>query len=612
MTELYANDASTVVVSGGQTTPVAGTVETWNVRSSSSFPGASASAGTGFHVSDTVLPSEVIQVTKVSGTTWTVVRGAEATVPVAHAIGFTVRQVISAGVLGTYQVTVLPSGDTTGAADVANINGAADLLFNNGTGGVVYLAPGDYYINNTIVLPQQTNSPSWYPVSLRGSRGATVIHQGSACTTGIYMHRTTGYTGQNNSPSNIGRQGAIIDLTLDGTNAPSGAIGMDVGDGWGGRVDATVSNFDTVGAIGFLFINRTMWTEKWRLTLDLINCHTGIVADCSTFATGSSHEYNDFDLYFYLLGAYNEGGAGGGSKTGSSQNGMIWKNGSYLGSGSLRMRGSLGGYGTPQTVYTVSNVTVANPGVFTISGSTYATNQCIQLFGNDPPGGLISGLPYYVKDVGVGGAGTFTLAELPSLSSIQTTSTGSGITAATSTGVMLAVYGEVTVTNGTFLTTHYNVEYDIVVETDGSPGAGVGPVFMVLGNTVKTGNPNHISGHGIISPQLASTATTTGWTPSIFNGNSYAAVTGFLSNDSTLTAPNVPNVPSSGHSVTNNGPDAIVTVVTHGASSVNINLNGTSLGSAFLGPVYVKQQATIGLGNYSGGPPTWTWAPIST
>jgi hypothetical protein len=57
---------------------------------------------TQFHVADTATgkTSEIIAVTNVSGTTWTVTRGAENTTPVAHSAGFTVVQVVTAGALG--------------------------------------------------------------------------------------------------------------------------------------------------------------------------------------------------------------------------------------------------------------------------------------------------------------------------------------------------------------------------------------------------------------------------------------------------------------------------------------------------------------------------------
>jgi hypothetical protein len=100
-TELFANNPSTQVTSGGTSAPAGGTVETWTVVSSIQFPSASSSLGTQFHVSDPAQPSELIAVTNVSGTTWTVTRGVESTAPVAHASGFTVFQVVSAGWLST-------------------------------------------------------------------------------------------------------------------------------------------------------------------------------------------------------------------------------------------------------------------------------------------------------------------------------------------------------------------------------------------------------------------------------------------------------------------------------------------------------------------------------
>jgi hypothetical protein len=97
--ELFTNDAATTVPSGGTDSPVGGTGQSWTVTSSASFPAASNSASppTQFHVADPAAPSEVIAVTNVSGTSWTVTRGAESTTPVTHSAGFTVVQVVTAG-----------------------------------------------------------------------------------------------------------------------------------------------------------------------------------------------------------------------------------------------------------------------------------------------------------------------------------------------------------------------------------------------------------------------------------------------------------------------------------------------------------------------------------
>ena len=96
--EVFANNPSTTVSSGGTTAPASGTQETWTVASSGSFPAVELGAQQ-FHVADPVQPSEMITVQNISGTTWTVLRGAESSTPVAHAAGFTVTQVVTAGAL---------------------------------------------------------------------------------------------------------------------------------------------------------------------------------------------------------------------------------------------------------------------------------------------------------------------------------------------------------------------------------------------------------------------------------------------------------------------------------------------------------------------------------
>lgn len=146
--ENFTNDAATTVSTGGTTAPAPGTVQTWTVASSASFPTA-GNAGV-FHVADPALPNEVILVTSVSGTTWTVTRGAEGTTTYAHTGGFTVRLVLTAGTLGNFVQYLQPSGDTTGATDTAVINAIAAQLWNAG-GGTIQLAAGYFYITQILV-----------------------------------------------------------------------------------------------------------------------------------------------------------------------------------------------------------------------------------------------------------------------------------------------------------------------------------------------------------------------------------------------------------------------------------------------------------------------------
>ena len=98
---MFGNLPQTTVVSGGTTAPAAGTQETWTVASSASFPSASTGIAQ-FHAADVAANSEIVAVTNVSGTTWTVIRGAEGTTPVAHTAGFTIFQVTTAGFLNSY------------------------------------------------------------------------------------------------------------------------------------------------------------------------------------------------------------------------------------------------------------------------------------------------------------------------------------------------------------------------------------------------------------------------------------------------------------------------------------------------------------------------------
>jgi hypothetical protein len=117
--EVYADIPQTQVNTGGTDAPAPGTSQSWTVASSGSFPAASSGAGqpTQFHISDPALASEIVTVTNVSGLTWTVLRGAEGTAPVAHAAGFTVKQVVTSS--GLAQISTGQNGWCAPGATVA-------------------------------------------------------------------------------------------------------------------------------------------------------------------------------------------------------------------------------------------------------------------------------------------------------------------------------------------------------------------------------------------------------------------------------------------------------------------------------------------------------------
>jgi hypothetical protein len=147
--ETFADYAYTTVSSGGTTAPAAGTSQTWTVASSALFP-AAATGSSQFHVADPALPGEVIAVTNVSGTTWTVTRGAgTGGVVSAHSAGFTVKQVAGAGffqLLPQWANVVAYGADPTGTNDSTTAIGSA-VAAASAAGAPVYIPAGTYKIS---------------------------------------------------------------------------------------------------------------------------------------------------------------------------------------------------------------------------------------------------------------------------------------------------------------------------------------------------------------------------------------------------------------------------------------------------------------------------------
>jgi hypothetical protein len=127
--ELFENNPITSVTVGGSSTPAPGTNENWTVSTPGNFPTADSGATppTQFHIVDPTAPSEIMAVINVSGSTWTVTRGAEGTTPVTHAAGFDVEQIVSAGAFTSFiSSSTTLGGDLSGflpSPTVKNING---------------------------------------------------------------------------------------------------------------------------------------------------------------------------------------------------------------------------------------------------------------------------------------------------------------------------------------------------------------------------------------------------------------------------------------------------------------------------------------------------------
>jgi hypothetical protein len=104
--EVWSNDGSATVTSGGTTAPAAGTVESWTLAAGSTLTSVSSSSSpaTQCYITDTATTPEPekMLMTNVTGTgpyTATVTRGADGTTPVAHTTPFTIRNVVNRGTL---------------------------------------------------------------------------------------------------------------------------------------------------------------------------------------------------------------------------------------------------------------------------------------------------------------------------------------------------------------------------------------------------------------------------------------------------------------------------------------------------------------------------------
>lgn len=250
-TELFANLPSTTVSSGGTDAPSGGTSESWTVASSTSFPAAVTGASQ-FHICDPAQPSEIMAVTNVSGSTWTVTRGAESTTPVTHSAGFTVKQVVTAGFLsglsplsGQYlcpptsyapgtQTALTTTSGTMSAVSSANVNtGAfsappsgdvvvtASLVADVGTGAAqafgfglaAHGTSGPMVCNSVIVKEQTATLPRSYtlPFPVSGlSPGTSYNFDLMYCSAG----------GGSLSVLAIGQAGTAPALTIGSNGAP--------------------------------------------------------------------------------------------------------------------------------------------------------------------------------------------------------------------------------------------------------------------------------------------------------------------------------------------------------------------------------------------------------
>ena len=193
--EVFAeNQATTTITSGGTDAPSPGTSQMWTAASSAMFPAASSAATppTQFHIADTApgSTSEIIAVTNVSGTTWTVTRGAESTTPVAHNAGFAIYQVTTTGFLGGLpaalnatawlNVTKTPyNADPAGASDSTTAFRDAITALSAFGGGVLYCPTGTYKLTPTSATVPALTIPSNVTLAGDGPGATTLLKNGN-------------------------------------------------------------------------------------------------------------------------------------------------------------------------------------------------------------------------------------------------------------------------------------------------------------------------------------------------------------------------------------------------------------------------------------------------
>jgi hypothetical protein len=208
---------------------------------------------------------------------------------------------------GTEAVSwIMPSNETSGNTDTSTIQSTLN------SSGFVWLGPGEFYINKVITIPHKA--------AVLGVGAETrVMCVGKA---GFYMHDTNPGDGNNRTANSSGH---IRDLIIDGTKAGSDAVGLDIGDGWGYRLDHVfVENFTGSAAIGIYMNNQNYFTEKMLATsIHVRNCTTQVLL--AQGPGGPSFEYCDLAFYFAIQ---------------PGQDGFVVSNGGYLAGGSLKIRGN--------------------------------------------------------------------------------------------------------------------------------------------------------------------------------------------------------------------------------------------------------------------------------
>lgn len=478
-------------------------------------------------------------------------------------------------------VPLFPSGDTTGVTDTANFNAAVAAL---PAGGTILLAPGEFY-STGVTVPAETvgvgANTAGSAVNVQGSGSATIwFHVGAG--TAFSYHRTDNYSAQFGQPAD-NTTGFIRDFVIDGTSATSGAIGLDVGDGWGYDIRMTIVNFTATDCIAANLINRVFWTEKGCFRLHLLN--NAIAARIDTVVSDISHEYNLFEFFVFCA---------------AGQQGVECAGGVYMGGCDIRLLGNMSsGTAATQGAFAFS-ATSASPCVFTATGSALANGTPVLLSGT-VPAGFTAGVIYYVVNTS---SATFNLAAVRGGAAIASTSAGSGT--ATTAFAALTIAGN----NSGNYSSIYRSDLHITVE--GNPGNGDGtilPEAIVLGLNCLI----HVCS-GRIGHSLGSYSGNT--VASILNGGEFTFA-GPISGDPVLaqafpgppgsnsTIATQPAFPGLGTIQQNYGPNMQVAIA--GGTVTGVTIDGIATGLTS-GMFFVPAGGTISVSG-TVAPTTYKWIP---
>jgi hypothetical protein len=284
--EIFTDLGQAVQVSGGTDAPTSGSSETVTV-SGCTLPAVSTSGTPPTHcyVRDPAAYSELMEVTSCAGagaSTVQVTRGAGSTVPVTHAAGWVMQQVVSAAGYGSFPQRYNVRSPAFGAAgngstdDTTAIQAAITAAISGG-GGIVCIPPGSYKTTSTI-----TGQLGGTSVVIWMDPGAKISYYGSGDC--LDIHDSSTY----NSRTGTQRAGVYGYGTFDGSNITATAAGVHAGDILGFGLHASFVNwYGYAGCKGPWLDNRYYQTEQ--ADIDVYAQSAPIVFDNSAGISGSAN-----------------------------------------------------------------------------------------------------------------------------------------------------------------------------------------------------------------------------------------------------------------------------------------------------------------------------------